>query len=150
MTLLVPYDGSALSKTALTKAAEFGELTDNDLVVVTVIPDQDVEYARSHGWLEAGEPFHAELIAGDLEDEIKRIAPEATFQWELTASDEPTATATMNVVRTIRRVATELDVSIVFIGTQNAGAVTVPLSSVGGSVASKQGGYDVYIVRTAE
>ncbi len=150
MTVLVPYDGSVLSKAALEKASEFGELTGNDLLVLTIIPDEDVEYAREHGWIEPGEPFHSELIAGNLEDEIKQIAPEAEFKWELTASDEPTATATMNVVRSIRRIAAEVEASVVFIGTENAGAVTVPLSSVGGSVANKRGGYDLYLVRTTE
>lgn len=150
MTLLVPYDGSELSQAALTKAAEFGELTDDQLLVLTVIPDEDVDYAREHDWLDANEPFNADLIAGMLEDEVKRIAPEAEFRWELTASDEPTATATMNVVRTIRRVAGEVDASVVFIGTQNAGAVTAPLSSVGGPVAGDHGGYDVYVVRHTE
>ena len=148
MTVLVPFDGSTLSTVALEKATNFGELVDEDVVVVTVIPDDD-DYARDRGWIGAGEPFDADAIASGLGSRVASVAPDATYRTEVVDSDEPTATATTNVVRTIRRVASEVDASVVFVGTENAGSVTTPLSSVGGPLASDQH-YDIYLVRHAE
>ena len=147
MTLLVPFDGSPLSAAALEKAATYSELMDEEVVALTVIPD-DGDYARERGWIGDDEPFDAERVADGMSDRVTAVAPEATFRSEVVSSDEPTATATTNVVRTIRRVAGNLDASVVFVGSENAGAVTTPLSSVGGSVAGDQQ-YDVYVVRHA-
>lgn len=148
MTLLTPYDGSALSTTALEKAADLGELRNEELVVLTVIPD-DEDFARARGWINEGEPFQIEAIERGLRDRAAEVAPEATFRTEVVDSDEPTATATTNVVRAIRDVAHEIDASVVFVGSENAGSVIRPDSSVGGSVASDQA-YDVYVVRKPE
>lgn len=148
MTHLVPFDGSELASAALEKASAYGELTDDDVVAVTVIPDDD-EYARERGWIGAGEPFDVDAIAAGMGERVADIAPGATFRTEIVDSDEPTATATTNVVRTIRRVANDVDASVVFVGTENAGSVTTPLSSVGGPLAKDQH-YDVYVVRHAD
>ena len=145
MTLLVPFDGSALSREALERASELGELRDEEVVVLTVVPDDD-EFARNRGWINEGEPFRIEAIQEGLQSRAGEVAPEATFRSEVVDSDEPTATATTNVVRAIRRVASEINASVVFVGSENAGSVIRPDSSVGGSVASDQG-YDVYVVR---
>ena len=148
MTLLIPYDGSALSTAALEKAAELSDLRDEELVVLTVVPD-DEEFARERGWINAGEPFDIEAIQAGLQTRAAEVAPEMTFRSEVVDSNEPTATATTNVVRAIRRVAGEVDASLVFVGSENAGSVIRPDSSVGGSVASDQA-YDVYVVRKPE
>ena len=148
MTLLVPFDGSTLSTAALEKATAFGELTGDDVVAVTVIPD-DESYARDRGWIGIGEPFDADAIADGIGSRVASITPSARYRAEVVDSDEPTATATTNVVRTIRRVASEVDASVVFVGTENAGSVAEPLSSVGGPLASDQH-YDIYLVRHAE
>lgn len=148
MTVLVPFDGSTLSTVALEKATNFGELIDEDVVAVTVIPDDD-DYARERGWIGAGEPFDTNAIAEGIGARVASIAPDATYRTEVVDSDEPTSTATTNVVRTIRRVASDVDASVVFVGTENAGSVTTPLSSVGGPLASDQH-YDIYLVRHAE
>ncbi len=148
MTLLVPFDGSELSTAALEKAAEFGDLTDEDVVALTVVPDDD-EYARERGWIDQHEQFDPDVVTRKMRRTVADVAPEATFEYELVDSDEPTATATTNVVRTIRDRAADLDASLVFVGSENAGSVTTPLSSVGGPVASDQH-YDVYVVRHAE
>ncbi|MDQ2051410.1 universal stress protein [Natronolimnohabitans sp. A-GB9] len=145
MTLLVPFDGSELARNALEKASDFGDLLDEELVVLTVIPD-DADYARERGWITEGEPFDDEAIEAGLETRAKEVAPEATFRTERVSSDEPTATATKNVVREIRRVAGDIGASVVFIGSENAGSVIAPQSSVGSPVASDQR-YDVYVVR---
>lgn len=145
MTLLVPFDGSTLARKALEKASTFGDLLDEEVVVLTVIPD-DAEYARNRGWIGEGEPFDPEAIEGGIETRATNVAPEATFRAERVSSDEPTATATNDVVREIRRVAGEIEASVVFIGSENAGSVIAPQSSVGSPVANDQR-YDVYVVR---
>ena len=146
MTLLVPFDGSDLATTALEKASSFGDLLDEDVLVLTVIPD-DADYAEDRGWILEGEPFDREAIASGIQDRAAEVAPEATHRVERVSSDEPTATATTNVVREIRRVAAAVEASVVFIGSENAGSVIAPQSSVGGPVANDHR-YDVYVVRT--
>ncbi|MFC6718570.1 universal stress protein [Natrialbaceae archaeon GCM10025810] len=145
MSLLVPFDGSELATLALEKASRFGDLLDEELVVLTVIPD-DAEYARERGWIARGEPFDVEAIEVGMETRVSEVASEATFRTERVSSDEPTSTATTNVVREIRRVAGEIDASVLFIGSENAGSVIAPQSSVGSPVASDHR-YDVYVVR---
>ncbi|WP_049925292.1 universal stress protein [Halopiger goleimassiliensis] len=148
MALLVPFDGSELATKALERASTFGDLLDEDVVVLTVIPD-DAEYARERNWITQGEPFDPEAIAAGLQRRADDVAPEATFRTERVSSDEPTATATTEVVREIRRVAAEIDASVVFIGSENAGSVIAPQSSVGSPVANDSR-YDVYVVRRPE
>ncbi|WP_254763455.1 universal stress protein [Natrinema marinum] len=145
MSLLVPFDGSVLATNALERASTFGDLLDEEVVVLTVIPD-DADYARARGWITEGEPFDAEAIAAGMQRRADEVAPEATFRTERVSSDEPTATSTTNVVREIRRVAGEVEASVVFIGSENAGSVIAPQSSVGSPVANDQR-YDVYVVR---
>ncbi|WP_049923798.1 universal stress protein [Halopiger djelfimassiliensis] len=145
MTLLVPFDGSQLATIALEKASEFGELMDEEVVALTVIPD-DPDYARDRGWITQGEPFDPDAIAAGMQMRADEVAPGATFRTERVSSDEPTATSTTNVVREIRRVAGEIEATVVFIGSENAGSVIAPQSSVGSPVASDQR-YDVYVVR---
>lgn len=145
MTLLVPYDASPLAEAALETAKRYSEFLEEELIVLTVIPD-DEAYAREEGWITQGEPFVPDAIAEGIRERAAAIAPEATFRVETVDSDEPTATATTDVVREIRLVAGEVGASVVFIGSENAGSVIAPLSSVGSPVANDQR-YDVYVVR---
>lgn len=147
MTLLVPYDGSELSEAALGRATQFGEAFDQEVVVLAVVPT-DEEYVRERGLVDEGEAYDPELFALELRDEAEKIAPEATFRSERATDpeDEPYASTTMNIVRTIRQVAGELDAEIVFLGSENAASVSQPLSSVGAPV-SNDPRYDVHIVR---
>lgn len=147
MTLLVPFDGADLSKAALRRATEFGEMLDQEVLVLSVIPT-DEAYARERGWVEESEPFEPELFTLELRDQAAEIAPEATFRSERPTDpqDEPFASATTNIVRTIRRVAGEVDADILFIGSENAGRVSQPLTSIGANV-SNDPRYDVHIVR---
>ena len=59
------------------------------------------------------------------------------------------ASVTTDVVRTVRVVAQEVDATIVFVGSENAGRVSTPVSSVGAPV-SEDPRYDVHIVRHVE
>lgn len=147
MTLLVPYDGSELAEAALHRATQFGEAFDQEVVVLVVVP-MDEDYVRERGLVDEDEEYDSELFALELRDEAEKIAPETTFRSERATDpeDQPYASTTMNIVRTIRQVAGELDAEIVFLGSEHAASVSQPLSSVGAPV-SNDPRYDVHIVR---
>ncbi len=145
VTLLVPYDGSALSKTALSRAQTFAEYTDDDLLALVVIPDEP-GYAHRHAWLEPEDTFDVGVIERRLTQQIRDVAPAAEVRAEFVENTEPTADTTTVVVRAIKEVAAEVAARVVFVGSQNAGKVTRPLASIGGTVAD-DARYDVHIVR---
>lgn len=145
MVLLVPFDGSSLSKAALERAREFSDYRDEEVVVLSVIPDS-VELALDRNWLSPEETFDIDKIAEKLEQQAADIAPEARFRAEVPEDVSSMASNTTDVVRTIRMVANEEDASVVFIGSENAGRVSTPVSSVGAPV-SEDPHYDVFIVR---
>ncbi|MEA1931932.1 MAG: hypothetical protein U9O06_10330 [Euryarchaeota archaeon] len=66
MTLVVPFDGSELSKTALVRAAQFDTVFDQGVVAVSVVPRNNKSYAREHGWIEPDQPFDGEAIIEEL------------------------------------------------------------------------------------
>lgn len=141
MTFLVPFDGSDLSEAALVRANEYAEALGEDVVVVAVIPESE-RYARGKGWIASGEAFDAPDVAGALHRRIVSLSPRSSFRWKRV--DGTAAEGT--VANTIRRVAEEIDATVVFLGSENAGRIVVPLSSVGGSVAA-DADYDVHVVR---
>ena len=151
MALLVPFDGSDLSKAALERATEFGEFSGEEVVAVAVIPP-DREHARERDWIEPDEQFEPDRICTRLRQQVEDVAPEATFRCEETAAageiDERT-TITSEITRTIRRVAADVAASIIFVGSENAGRVSTPLTSVGNPI-SEDPRYDVHIVRHAD
>jgi nucleotide-binding universal stress UspA family protein len=149
VTLLVPFDGSALAEAALRRAREFADYRDEAVVVLTVVPD-DESFAEERGWIEAGEPYDPEEICTAFELRVGELDADATFRCERPPpSEHPTATTIDDVTQTIRSVAAELDVSIIFVGSENAGRVSMPVSSVGGPL-STDAKYDVHIVRRTE
>ena len=148
MTLLVPFDGSPLSRTALDRASTFGELMDEEVIALSVIPS-DETYARDRDWIERDEPFDPELIAGRLKGDARNVAPDATFRYEPAEAGDERTTAVVDVIRTIREVASEVDASILFIGSENAGRVSTPITSVGDPISDDLR-YDVHIVRHAD
>lgn len=145
MVYLVPFDGSALSKAALERARDFADHTGRELIALTVIPP-DEEYARERDWTDADGTFDPETLAARLEAEVADIAPNATFRWEQTEAVSTLASTTMDVSRTIRKVAHDVEADVVFIGSENAGRVAAPVTSVGEPV-SEDPAYDVFIVR---
>ncbi|MFB6164951.1 MAG: universal stress protein [Haloarculaceae archaeon] len=149
MTLLVPFDGSALSATALERAREFATYRDEDVLVLTVVPP-DEEYARERGWIDADDAFDPEALCEAFAAAARELAPDATVRCEHPEpSDSLTATVIDDVTRTIRAVAHEAGASIVFIGSENAGRVSTPVTSVGSPI-SEDPRYDVHIVRHPE
>ncbi len=149
MTLLVPFDGSALSRTALERASEFADYRDEAVTVLTIVPD-DEEFARERGWIEADGTYDQTAVCDEFERKVQEIAPNATYRCERPeASDSMTATVTDDITRMVREVANDVDASIVFIGSENAGRVSTPVTSVGSPV-SEDPRYDVHIVRHTE
>lgn len=148
MVFLVPFDGSTLSKAALRRATEYASLTDDGVVALSVLPE-DEAFARERGWVPPGEEYGPKATATRLEAEAAEVAPDVEFRWELAEDVSSVSTTTLDIVRTIRQVAHEVDARVVFVGSENAGRVSAPLASVGGPV-SEDPRYDVHIVRHAE
>ena len=149
MTLLVPFDGSALSRTALERASEFADYRDEEVVALTVIPD-DTEFARERGWIDPDEQYEPGAVCAEFEAAVDEIAPRATYRCEHPeTSASMTATVIDDITRTIRHVADDVGASIVFIGSENAGRVSTPVTSVG-SPLSEDPRYDVHIVRHSD
>jgi len=149
VTLLVPFDGSALAEAALRRAREFATYRDEEVVALTVVPD-DESFATERGWIEPGEPYDPDAVCTAFELRVKEIDEDVTFRCERpTPGEHPTASTIDDVTHTIRTVAGELDVSIIFIGSENAGRVSTPVTSVG-SPLSTDAKYDVHIIRRVE
>lgn len=74
--LLVPFDGSALAKTALSRAREFGSALGEDVLVLVVVP-HDASFARERGWITADEPFDPQRAGDELAMTAGRSRPRA-------------------------------------------------------------------------
>ncbi|MFD1643104.1 universal stress protein [Halohasta litorea] len=149
MTVLTPFDGSELAKTALKRAETFADSRDEESVALTVFPD-DAGFAVERGWVPSEAAYDPKALCQQFEQQVEEISPATSFRCEQPADSEVlTATATDDITRTIREVAAELDVSVIFIGTENAGRISTPVTSVG-SPLSKDPQYDVHIVRHTE
>lgn len=144
MTLVVPYDGSELSKTALIRAAQFSTVFDQNIIVVTVIPKNNTAYARERDWLGPNEVFDTETIVTTLRESIAEIAPDATFNHISVGRDAPSGT----IANKIRRFARENEASIVFVGSENAGQIVGSLT-VGSSVTTDRA-YETMIIPHAK
>lgn len=142
MTLLVPYDGSELADTALIRAASFGDILQERVLAVAIVPNDNVRYARRHGWLGDDEAFHLETVAERLRGRVAEVAPEAEFRYELVDRNAPPGT----IAAKLRRVAASEETTMLFVGSENAGRLTRSVTSVGSSVAA-QANYDVVIIR---
>jgi len=142
MTLVVPFDGSDLAKTALVRAAEFGSVFEKRVLAASVIPKRNAEYAREQGWIADGEDFDRDAIVSTLHREVTDLCPSADFHHEVVGRFAPPGT----IASRLRRIARESDASMVFLGSENAGELVTSLSSVGSTVAAADA-YDVVIVR---
>ncbi|WP_161973147.1 universal stress protein [Halostella litorea] len=142
MVVIVPFDGSTLSKSALLHGLRASGLYQDDLLAVTVIPDRNAGYARENGWLTDEEEFDKELIVSRLRQQVAQIAPEAEFK-HITVDRYATSGT---ISSRIRRLARDLDTSAIFIGSENAGHSFLGPESVGGRVAYENA-YDIAIIR---
>ncbi|MFQ3318641.1 MAG: nucleotide-binding universal stress UspA family protein [Natronomonas sp.] len=141
MTHLVAFDGTALSEAALRRAKRFERQNDERLVAVSVLPTDDV-LAEEYGLVD-GDEYDPEAAAGRLRDSATDIAPGAEFR----AESIDAYAGRRQVATKIRRAARDEDATLVFIGSDDAGRVVKPVSSVGSAVAGTPD-YDVFIVRS--
>lgn len=156
MTYLVPFDGSDLSEAALAKARMHAIALDEappdvrkfivrekplDVVAVSIVPES-AQYAREKGWIRDGEEFRARRVVERLHRQVTDLDPSASFQFERVGSFATSGTISVR----LRRKAEELDASVIFMGSENAGRIVTPITSVGGGVTADQD-CDVCIVR---
>ncbi|ADD07340.1 UspA domain protein (plasmid) [Natrialba magadii ATCC 43099] len=141
MTFVVPFDGSELAEAALVRATEYGAVLDEDIVVVTVIPERN-RYAREKGWIGENETVAVDAIAEQLRDQVETLAPAASFEYERIREFPPES----RLAGHIERLILEHEPSVVFLGSDNVGRVVTPLTSVGAHVAADHS-YDVFVVR---
>lgn len=142
MTLVVPFDGSDLAEAALVRATEFGNVFDEDVLAVSVIPKGNTNYAREHNWIGQDEEFDVESVVSTLHEQVTDLCPSADFRHKVVDRYAPSG----SISKRLRKVAREEDASMVFLGSENAGHLVSAVSSVGSSVAADEA-YDVVIVR---
>lgn len=144
MTLVVPFDGSELAKTALVRAAQFDEILDEGIATISVIPTENTKYARARGWLGDEEPFDGKTIVNHLREQVQEIAPAAEFEYTVVYRYAGAG----EIASKIRKFARQNEASIVFIGSENAGRILRSVSSVGGTVATDRA-YDTMVISHA-
>ncbi|ARS90987.1 universal stress protein [Natrarchaeobaculum aegyptiacum] len=144
MTFVVPYDGSPLADAALERAAAFGAALDEQVSVVSVVPER-TRYAREKGWIDEDEPYDVDAVVEDLRTRALSIAADAAFAVERIREFPPGDRLAAHIERLVR----EQEPTVVFLGSDNVGRVVTPLTSVGVHVAGDEE-YDVYVVRQSE
>ncbi|ELY42264.1 universal stress protein [Natronorubrum tibetense] len=141
MTFVVPFDGSALAEAALVRASEYGAALNEDITVVTVVPERK-RYAREKGWIDADESFDVDATVERLRERVAELVPDASFEYERIREFPPER----RIADHIERLALAQDPSVVFLGSDNVGRVVTPLTSVGVHIAAEES-YDVFVVR---
>jgi nucleotide-binding universal stress UspA family protein len=142
MVFLVPYDGSSVSEAALHRAVEHGEALEEDVVAVSLIPTGS-EYAERRKWIQPDEEFALDTARSEL----KRKIAETTDDSERPLEGSGATSAMDGASDQIRRVASEVDASVLFVGTSKNGAdeqVTTPFGTI-----AQDAEYDVHLVRSA-
>lgn len=156
MTFMVPFDGTSLSKAALARARQYAialeEAPDDvvrwllpdqhiDVVAVSVVPES-ARYAREKGWIREDEEFSTRRVVEDLHRQVTDLTPNANFQYIRVDGSAGAGTISSR----LRNEAEDLETSVMFIGSENAGRIVTPLSNVGRGLAADQD-YDVHLVR---
>jgi nucleotide-binding universal stress UspA family protein len=140
MTLIVPFDGSALSKTALVRAVQFQTVLNEEVHVLSVIPKNNTEYARERGWLDNTASFDPEAVVSSLRSTVSKIAPNSEFHYVFVDRYAPRGT----IAGRIKKFVEKHNGTIVFLGSENAGRI-ITAFTVGQSVAGGRS-YDTYII----
>jgi len=156
MTYMVPFDGSELSKAALMKARIHAIALDEappeirkhilrekplDVIAVSIVPES-ARYAREKGWIREDGEFSTRRVVEELHQQVTDIDPSAEFQFERVDGGATSGTISTR----LRQHADDFNADIVFIGSENAGRIVTPITSVSRGVASDMD-YDVCIVR---
>lgn len=144
MSIVVPFDGSVLAKTALLHAENAAKMYGESVIAVTVIPRKNDKYAREERWLSPDEEYDKETIVARLRRQVKEITPDSEFEHIPVSRYSSSGTISSR----IRRFAREKDASAVFIGSGNAGRMVIGAESVGGRIAADLD-YDIAIFRHA-
>lgn len=143
MTILVPFDDSALSREAVRQATEISRPSE-EIDALVVIPNQNAKYAQNRGWLGVSEEFDPEVIVSRLSGQVSEIAPEASFDYIVVGRYATSG----QIASKIRGYAKNIDSRIVVLGSENAGRVVSSVGSIGRDVATNNA-YDTFIVRSA-
>jgi nucleotide-binding universal stress UspA family protein len=140
VTYLVAYDGGNDSETVLRRATAFADRTDEDLMVVSVLPTDD-DLAETYGFAGA-DGYDPEATADRLETAVLDAAPDATFRAERV--DDYGGKG--RVARRIAAVAGEVGADVVFVGADDVGRVVRRLAGDGATAGDHD--FDVFLVRT--
>lgn len=153
---MVPFDGSPLSEAALAKARMYAIALDEapagirkmilserplNVVAVSIVPES-ARYAREMGWIDEDEEFRTRLVIERLHSHVAELDPSAEFRFERVDGAATSGTISSR----LRQKADEIDADVIFIGSENAGRIITPITSVGSKVTAEQT-YDVCIVR---
>lgn len=141
MTFAVPFDGSRLSEAALGRADEYARALGETVTVLSVV-SIEATYAMEKGWIDSRAAFDIEGVARRLWAQARELVPDVDFEYHLVGPRPPSGEVAKGIKTVLGRVAP----AVVFLGSDNAGRIVTPISSVGGSVSSSQN-YDVYLVR---
>jgi nucleotide-binding universal stress UspA family protein len=142
MVCLVPFDGSPLSEAALVRASQIDGFPFERVLAVTVIPRNNVAYARERGWLDAGDPFELDAVTDRLRAQVADASATADFEYETVDRHAPRGT----IAKCLRRRVRDCSPSLIAIGSENAGRIATSLASIGGGMASVRT-HDVLLVR---
>lgn len=150
MVFLVPYDGSASSEAALARAVEHGAALDEEVVAVSFVPTGDT-YAQRRRWIEPDEDFAVETASADLRRKIEEATDDAERQFSEPGAESPGDGVTAQV----RQTATDVDASVVFVGTGNpedgagdgAGGADEPRMTTPFGSVDTDAPYDLHLVR---
>lgn len=143
MSIVVPFDGTPLSRAALARADTLRDVFGEEVFAITIVPNRNVRYARERGWLADDEPFDPETIVTHLSQQVTEISPGTEFEYEVVDRYAPAGA----IASRIRTYARSVDANLVVLGSDNAGRIVTNVSSVSGAVAADKS-YDVLIVRT--
>jgi nucleotide-binding universal stress UspA family protein len=137
MVFLVPFDGSGPARTALDRAVTYGRALDQDVLAVALMPT-GADFAPRRTWIEPDDDFAAESALHDLRRKIE----EATDDAELNFTDATAQSPEGGVSSQVRRIADEVDASVVFLGGDAEGELEIaPNGQAGGQ------DFDVHVVR---
>lgn len=137
MVFLVPYDDSGAARAALERAVSYGRELDEDVLAVALMPT-GADFAPRRTWIEADDDFAAESAVHDLRRKIE----EATDDTELNFTEVTPQSLENGVSAEVRRIATEVDASVVFLGGESEGSIEVALN---GGASGRD--FDVHVVR---
>ncbi|MFC6954440.1 universal stress protein [Halorubellus litoreus] len=144
MSFVVPFDGTEQSCVGIRRAVELAPRSVR-VVAFSVVPRKHGEWARERDLLDPGESWGNELVVSRLQERAHDVSDAVSFQHTTVDRYAPTG----KISHEIRAFARDVDATMVFIGSTDAGGIVTSLQSVGTSVASDEA-YDVVLVRRTE